>query len=200
MLFAMKPSRKRKRALTLLEVVIAMVLLGTLLMGVYQALHQSLKKSITAKNIQQKFLPLELFQQRLKALFICKKNLWLENHPDALGPALLIMFEPKADPEFETTNGFQGMLYLNDKKQLHFVTWATKEKVRDEVLLDNVRDFQCKFFDPQQGNWLASWSKKKTEKTPMISIQITQDPNETTPFVFFLPTPDQKITYQVATP
>src|SRR5579871_2796 len=174
---------RKKHSLTLLEVIIAIALLGFLLTGLFRSLHQGLKKNIEAKALKQKVLQLELFQQRLKNLFSHldgKSGLLLQKHPDAKGQALFVSYCQDVDPDFEMCGTLQGMLFLNKQKELCLVSWSEKEKGRLEVLLDKVDAFRCQLFDPKKGEW----SEKNQENPVMISIDFKWEGKEI-PFVFF---------------
>ena len=186
----------KKRTLTLLEIVIAMVLMGILLTGLFNVFRQGLKKNIAAKEMKQKVLQLELFQQKMKNLFASESSVYLEKHPEASGLALITSFEEKADPESSMCGTLDGMVYLNDKKQLCFASWSEKGNGRVEVLLDKVDRFQCQLFDAKKGEWMESWPRKKEEIPVMLSLKLEWDKKEI-PFVFFLSDPSERITYSV---
>jgi type II secretory pathway pseudopilin PulG len=188
---------KKKRSLTLLEVVIAIALLGLLLTGLFNSFRQGLKKNITARELKQKVLQLELFQQRLKTLFSSldeEVGVALENHPDASGLALIVSYKQLIDPEFDMCGTLRGMLFLNQQKELCLACWSEQGKGRIEILLDKIDTFKCRFFDPKKGQWFGSWSKKNKEGPVMIAIDLKWDGKEM-PFVFFLPEGNKQITY-----
>ena len=136
---------KRKHSLTLLEVVIAITLLGVLLAGLFSCFHQGLKSSIASKELKQKILQLELFQQRLKNLFSHLDDtmgISLEKHPDAQGLALIVPYKQAIDPEFDMCGTLQGMIFLNKNKQLCLTSWSEKGKARNEILLDKITLFK----------------------------------------------------------
>jgi hypothetical protein len=186
---------RKKRALTLLEVVIAVVLLGALLTGLFSVFRQGLKKNISSRELKQNVLQVELFQQKIKILLSEENGVWIEQHPDAAGPALFVDFEQKVDPDFEMCGKLQAMLFLNPKKELCFVSWSEKGKGRLEILLDNVDDFKCRLFDSEKGEWSSSWPKKKEASPPMLYIDLTWN-KEKIPFVFFLKPSHEKIIYK----
>ncbi len=200
MLFCEFPDRpfvKKKRSLTLLEVVIAIALLGLLLTGLFNCFYQGLKKNITAKELKQKILHLELFQQRLKNLFSHldgEAGLSLKKHPDAYGLALIFSYQQRIDPEFDMCGTLEGMIFLNKNKELCMTSWSEKGKARSEVLLDKIDLFKCRLFDPKTAEWAETWSAKNEEDPVMIAIDLKWEGKEM-PFIFFLPKSDQKITY-----
>lgn len=188
---------KRKRALTLLEIVIAMVLLGFLLTSLFNCFYQGAKKNIAAKELKQKILYLELFQQRVKHLFAtldAENPLWLEKHSDAIGPALWVVYNQKVDVEPDMRGILEGMLFLNKNKELCFASWGENGKGRIEVLLDNVNSFQCELFDSKKGEWKRAWTKKEENKPLMAKIDLKWNGKEV-PFAFFLYDPEEQAIY-----
>ena len=185
---------KKKHSLTLLEVIVAMVLLGILLTGLFQCFQQGLKKNIAAKELKQRVLQLELFQQHLKHLFTLQDEVWIKKHQDAVGNVLMLSYEQKLDPDFQMCGALMGMLYLNKNKELCFATWSEQGKDRIEILLDKVDAFKCQLFDPKAAQFSENWPLKKEEIPRMVSIRITWS-NKEIPFVFFINSIDEKISY-----
>jgi type II secretory pathway pseudopilin PulG len=191
---------KKKHSLTLLEVIIAITLLGLLLTGLFNCFHQGLKKNISAKELKQKVLQLELFQQRLKNLFSNldgEAGLSLEKHPDAYGLALIVFYKQSIDPEFDMCGTLQGMVFVNKNKELCLTSWSEKGKARNEILLDKIDTFTCRLFDPKKAEWAETWSTKNEEDPVMIAIDLKWEGKEM-PFVFFLSESNQKITYPIS--
>jgi type II secretory pathway pseudopilin PulG len=187
---------RKKYCLTLLEVVIAMTLLSFLLTGLFNFFYQGLKKSITAKELKQKILQLELFQLRLKNLFSNldeQPGFLLEKHPDAIGSALIVCHKQSVDPEFEMCGILQGMIFLNKNKELCLISWSERGAARLEVLLDKIETFKCRLFDPTKNEWTEKWTEKNEEDPVMVAIDLKSGGREM-PFVFFLPG-SQQITY-----
>lgn len=186
---------KKKRALTLLEVMIAILLLGFLLTGLFNAFHQSLKKSISSRELKQKVFQLELFQQKMRTLLSREKGVRMSEHPQALGLSLLFEFIEKADPDFEMCGEMQGMLFLNAKKELALAIWSKEGKCRTEVLLDHVDSFVCRLFDAKKGEWISNPRQKKEDNPVMVSIDLNWNENQLA-FVFFLKASNEKISYK----
>jgi type II secretory pathway pseudopilin PulG len=185
---------RKKRPLTLLEVIIATILLGILLAGLFNIFRQGIKKSIAARDLKQQILQLELFQQKMKNLFTQEKGVWIEQHLEAQGNALFIAFEQKTDSDFEMCGDLQGMLFLNAKKELCFASWSEKASLRVETLLDKVDGFTCRLFEAKKGEWASSWPPKKAERPVMASIDLIWNEKQI-PFVFFLASCNEKISY-----
>lgn len=185
---------KKKCSITLLEVVIAIVLLGVLLTGLFNSFRQGLTKNLSARELKQKALQLELFQQKIKNLFSAADGVWIEDHPESVGLSLYVNFEEKIDPDFDMRGKLQGMLFLNAKKEVCFVNWTKNGEGRIETLLDVVDSFKCRLFDPKKGEWNAVWPQKKEESAVMAAIDLTWNGSKI-PFVFFLKPSNEKISY-----
>lgn len=183
----------KRRSLTLLEIMIAIVLLGVLLTGLFNGFRQAVKKNITTRELKQRILPLELFQQRLKLIFSHQSTLWLQPHPEATGTALWMSHEQEADPEFDLCGPIQSMLYLTSAKELCLVHWSEQGRGRVETLVNKVEGFSCRFFDGKE--WIDTWPKNKKEQPKMVKINLKREKQET-PFVFFLSDPEEKIVYK----
>jgi type II secretory pathway pseudopilin PulG len=188
---------RKRRSLTLLEIIIAITLFGFLLTGLFNCFREGIKKNITAKVLKQKVLQLELFQQRLKNLFAeldKETGLSLKEHPEASGLALLAAYKQTADSDFEMCGVLQSMLFLNKNKELCLACWSEKGKGRIEILLDKVDSFTCRLFDPTERAWAENWPSKKEEKPVMIAIDLKWD-GKKMPFVFFLANSSEQISY-----
>jgi type II secretory pathway pseudopilin PulG len=186
---------KKKRALTLLEVAIAIVLLGFLLTGLFHTFRQSLKKNISARELKQKVFQLELFQQKMKTLLSRESGIKIGEHPQAPGLSLFFNYSEKTDPDFEMCGEMQAMLFLSDQKELCLATWSAAGKCRTEVLLDHVDTFTPSLFDPKKGEWKSTLKEKAAEKPVMASVELVWNKAKLK-FAFFLKTGDEKITYK----
>ncbi len=183
-----------KRSLTILEIAIAMVLMGILLTGLFSIFHQGFKKSIALKEIKYKLLEQELFRLRLKQLFHSQEKLWLQDHSDARGLGLCASLERTFDADFGNAGSLLTMLYLNEKKQVCLATWTQKGQTRVEVLLDQVDTFECKLFDSKKKEWTDAWSFKMEDKPIMVTITLIRNHKEI-PFYFFLSDSEEEIIY-----
>lgn len=185
---------RKKRSLTLLEVIIAIVLLGALLAGLFNTFRHGMKQNISARELKQKVLQIELFNQKMKTLFSDETSVWMDTHKEASGNALFINFTKTADPDFEMCQDLQSMLFLNGKKELCLVVFSENGKSRIETLLDKVEAFDCRLFDPKNGEWSHVWPEKKEGRAAMAAIDLTWNDTKI-PFVFFLKASHEKITY-----
>ena len=180
----------RKQSFTLIEIVVCIVLASFLLTGLFNVLRQALQKNVAVKNVKQKVLQLELFQQRVKNIMGNlgdMTRLAVDTHPEASGPVLTASYKNPADPDLEMCGQLRTMLYLNGKNELCLASWNSTGKGRMEVLLDHVASFKCKIYDPRKKEWGqggAVTPARRRESFPMIAIDLEWDGKEI-PFVFF---------------
>lgn len=177
-----------------------MVILGFLLTGLFQTFYQGLKSRTAAKELKQKILQLELFQQKLKQCFIQLADsamtpwIWLDTYPQAKGMALFFQYHHPIDPDFEFCGNLEAVLFLSDKRELSLLCISEKKKQRLEILCDRVDGFQCRLFHPKKKVWLTKWSEKEEENAPMLMIDLLIDKDKV-PMVFFLSDAESPIAY-----
>ena len=171
-----------------------MVLVGILLTGVFNALLAGLKKEIAAKQLQQKVVQYEVFQQRIKNLFASELiRVSFEKKPEATSQILSILYKNFTDPELELRGTLRAQLFLNGSKELCLDTGTPTESKRSEVLLDHVDSFKCQFFDPRKGEWLEG--QMRHTDTPAIVKIVLECGGNKIPFVFFPKSVTEPITY-----
>ncbi len=202
-------SSKKSYRFTLLEVVIAIALLGVMLSALFGCFQQTLKKNIVARELKQKVLQIELLNSRLQQLFAHlaagkEGALWLQEYTGAKNNALFVTYSQTIDRDPLFLGALTGVLYLDAKGQLVIETKGKKEAKRIEILLDQVGALRWELFDPVQGKWNAEWPKKKAKSPAMIRLSFdwkTQS-NRTKknlgipPLVYFISPPGEPITYQ----
>lgn len=185
---------RKKRSLTLLEIIMVMVLLGFLLTGLFNVFYQAMKKNVEGRELKTTLLHLELLEQKVKQLLTQTKKVWTAPHPEAKGEGLLIRFTPEVDLEWDRGSEIEGMLYLNADKQFCFTSWSVSGKSRVHILLDKVEMLVCRFFDPQKREWRSDWPSKMEEPPAMITIDLTWKGKEV-PFTFFPSNAKEEISY-----
>lgn len=175
----------KKRSLTLLEVLIATVLLGFLLTALFSLLYQSLKKQTESFVLKQQTLQIALFDQSLKQILNKTKKLWTAPHPGASQEALFVQLPASIDPEWEITKEtIEETLYLNEKKQLCLMTSGSKQQQRISVLFDQIDRVSYRFFHPKQMAWQELWPATMPPLPNMLEITLHQG-KSTTSFAFF---------------
>lgn len=170
-------TKRKKHSLTLLEVAIAICLIGILvpsLWSVYQNWFGSYK------NIQETHAKIEkklFLKHRLERLCLRLKDL---NEPNflftpqekSIFPSICFSYkaEPDKDPAF---NGVvRSLLYVDERKQLCLTTWGTDLKKRTEVLLKEISSLRITFFDPEKASWEDSWLETLDHLPLWIKLEI----------------------------
>ena len=176
---------KKRRSFTLLEILIALFLMGCLLTSLFSSFFQIAKKSVQNRELKQSFLGLTVFEQKIKHLLTRTKKVWVTTSPEAVGSVLCVQFVSDADVEWDRIADVQGMLYLNEKEQLYFVTWDSKgERPRAELLFEKMDAFTCRFFDEEKKVWVEQWQEKEKGLPSIISLELSWEGNKI-PFTFF---------------
>jgi type II secretory pathway pseudopilin PulG len=183
---------RKKYSLTLLEVMIAISLLGTLLAGLFAVFYQSLKNQGVALELKQEVLRFELFQQKMRTLLAKESKVWLGTHLDVKGPVLFFNYEEKADPDFEMCGEIQGMLFLNDQKELCLAAFSKAGKFRVEPLLEKIEQCSYALFDLKEKEWQNN--PEKGNSPAMVRIELVQK-GVNIPYVFFLKASAETIAY-----
>jgi type II secretory pathway component PulJ len=175
----------RKRSLTLLEVLIATVLVGILLTTLFSILYQSLKKQPQIYVLKQQTLHVALFDQLLKQRLNKAKKIWTGQLTESSQDALFIQMPAAIDPDWELTqDDIQEILYLNEKKQLCLMTKGPKQQQRISVLLDQVDKMSYRYFNPKGPDWQQLWPTTMAEVPTIIEITL-HNKGRTTAFAFF---------------
>jgi type II secretory pathway component PulJ len=195
--------KSKSYRLTLLEVMVALLLLSAVMGALFQFFKQMLTQSIQAKSLKQHILTLELYQHRLNALLssLSKQErsplFWLEEFPGATGPALHFYFQREADHNPAFTGTLEGHLFLNSSHELSFSYQGKGSQIRNEVLLEKIASFSFTFFDSAAAEWKPVLSEKEKEHINMLKIDIHFQDDVKTPYqtVFFLSDPTEHIIY-----
>jgi type II secretory pathway component PulJ len=190
---------KKRRHLTLLEVMIALALAGILLSALTSLFYQVSKKKIELQQLKKNILPIELMRQRLIHLFARlpeAPSFYTLAHAEAVGSALFFTYDYGADPDPNFCGVVKGMLYLNGRKQLCLTTWSPLEAARQEVLLEGVGRLEFTFYDPKEEKWKNS-QDKKSPLPPIFKLRLSllEQANEPIQFAFFFPETDTQVTY-----
>jgi type II secretory pathway component PulJ len=186
----MKKGKKHKFSLTLLEVVIALSLTAILITFLWQTYYRMQKQLLVIEKQKSTALSKLFFEEKLSKaislispegggkLFYTKK--------DRSSPHPLLVFQAKLpiDPDPDFSGVVLSGLYLSERKELCLVHWVSEEKARQEVLLQNVKDYQLLFYDGLKKEWKEEWPEKTEELPAMIKCKIaTKDAQEE--YLFF---------------
>lgn len=189
----------RKRSLTLLEVIIALVLAAILLSTLftfYRNLFVTRSQIQTSKNIS---LQRVLTQERLTQIFgkllseVEEEKgviFYTAGHNKALSLILYFAYDNGIDPDPQYCGTVKALLYLSLEKKLTLLTLPARE----EILLEDVDSLFFAFFDIKEKSWQNSWVSEAGKLPAMIKLLINEDP-----IVFFLPDASKKITINTKT-
>jgi len=210
--------RVKKRAISLLEVGIALFLTSILLTVVLRIFFQLPKIEKNVENTKHSYYPAEYTQAKLQSVFsktIPKKNLpkHLKQHnPLELyetgekHPSIFVIFDNGIDPDNKYRGEVIGRIYLDFEKNLSLTIWpsdANKEDYRKDILLKNVKSFEWEFFNPTYSpigteklspQWENTWTDSNLP--PMIKLAILFEDGKSEKFHFFPSSGFAMITYQ----
>jgi hypothetical protein len=191
--------RKKKGALTLLEVIIAISITGFLLSalwGLYRNWHISHQK---IQKSETRLYRIVFLKQRLQNIcnsvaFPDGKNCVFTS-TEGGAPFVCFSYKPEIDidPIFHQT--LRSLLYFDSKaKTLCLCTFADEEHKRMEVLLDQVTCFDVSFFDRQTLCWTPSWSQDM-EHLPLWMKILVETKEEKETLIFRLHHLEEPILY-----
>ncbi|MES2344548.1 MAG: type II secretion system protein GspJ [Chlamydiota bacterium] len=188
----------KKRALTLLEVMISLVLASILLTTLFSFYRELFFTRAKMQKNKEVVFQRMLTQERLSQVFSKvlaeieeKKGLvfYTTEHASALGPVLYFFYDNGIDPNPSFCGALKAMLYLSTDKNLTLYTWPD----RKEVLLENVESLQLSFFDIKKKVWKEEWLGEK-EGLP-AALKLSLKTKKIDEFIFFLPGSYKQITY-----
>lgn len=185
----------KKRTLTLLEVMIATLLVGILCTGLFQLFHQSLRKQIEGYQYKQYALQLSLFEQNCKQLFSSTTAIFSAPHPHSKQEALFFQFTPRIDPEPTFSSLLNGSLSITDKGELAFNVASSTKSERKTLLIDHLEGISFRFFSNKTRKWQERWSEKMEELPSMLEITLIYNEKQKIPFVFLMNSAKEPISY-----
>lgn len=186
---------KKKKALTLIEVMIALVLTSILLTTLFNFYKRLFITRSDIQKCKETILQRVWTQQRLAQIFDKtlpeveqEKGLifFSTDHSNALGPVLYFFYDNGIDPDPSFCGPLKAMLYLSIDKKLTLSTFSGRE----EILCERINSLRFSFFDEKEAVWKQQWSEK--EQLPLM-VKMILDEN---PFVFFLPSANKMISYK----
>lgn len=205
--------KKRKRAITLLEVMIALSLAAILLSVVFSTYRQITMAQVKLEKTQVEVLANKTLQQRLSQLFshlnfekeVLKDKktervpaIYTFNLPESKGLALILNHDNGIDPDPSFCNTVKSELYLSLKNELCLATYSSTGAKRIEILKSHVSELRFSFFEPYaEKPYLDSWEFNKEAAPPIVKLLLffnKKDPPLT--FAFFISEADEEIVYK----
>jgi hypothetical protein len=171
-----------RRAFLLLEVVVALFLLGvvlTSLFGVYQRMGMAQAR---IQSVARKQLPKYVLHQRLTSVFSSlADSARLCTHEGALRFA----FDHGVDPQLEFRGLLQGVLARLPDRTLALTLISSKGAQRTDVLAEVVSSLSFLFYDDEAHAWRADWPAGR-QRAPLV-LKMVVDGEE---YVYFTAVPE----------
>ena len=171
---------RKKRALSLLEVSIALTLTAILLTTLFSNLRHIIQNSAKLQKIKEKIYWQFTLRMRLNQIFETlqsgdDKILFYTDehpdaHPDAKGQALYFTFDNGIDPDPDFCQEITGILLHNKNNELCFIAVSKEGKTRKEVFLKKAKNVSLNFYHPEEKKLLCTWKEKKLP--PIIELSI----------------------------
>lgn len=202
----------RKRAFTLLEVLIAMVLTAGLLsfmLGVYLDAERS---SAWWRSQEEKLLPERFMQRRLEDIFRHliepdQKTSFFFATDSSPGlflpgtPSLIFSYNNGIVNDSNLSEDVLGRLFVDNNGQMTLITWPERsiwnlpglQPFHREVLLSHVTDFKLSFVrapDPlndDEGGTSFEWTRERKELPMVIKMNVKANDNPVREYLFPVP-------------
>ena len=187
----------KKKAFTLIEILISLFLISIILMVMFRFFSSSLRMEIKIEQAKKEIFSKNNLQLRLDTIFSKISNKTFSNSPIFYteNNKLFFVYDNEIDPNPKLSSDVFAILYLSKNQNLTLKIFPfEKEKTicRKEILKKNVDSLSFEFFTKKDGEVKKanSWSKKQL-KLP-VSIKINLDKNS---FAFFIGNMRSSITY-----
>ncbi len=176
----------RRRAFTLIEVIIAFALLGMISTALFTTFRRQTLLKVELTKAETALLQRKYFQERLSQIFSQSKSLFTEEG------SLHLIFDNGIDPQTIFCHAVKSKIFLEKGELiLEMVPFEGKEK-RREVLFQDVEAISYRFvsFPPKKdlsGNLIVptSWTTKEAEMPRIVRISLMIN-GEEIDFAFFL--------------
>lgn len=160
-----------KRPILLLELMIALVLLGAIsafLFTTYRDL--SLAKTVLKKERK------EIFDRLKLQLRLCQVLSQLKTVEQKSPHSYLFTYDHGSDPDPHFVGLVDGHLHLSGQR-LVLISTSKQGVTRQEILSENINTFELKFFNRQKGIWQTQYPPEKP-----LMIQLVLNHSLTIPF------------------
>ena len=180
--------KKKKRSLTLIEIIIALAITGMLISFLWQSYYNCQKQLIALEATKKSYIDKISFQQAVSSIvtrLTNNKNTASIHTPkcDRSLPKILILY---ADAQIDIDTDLSGPCYFGIgqcEDKLVMTQWGANEKKRVTSLINGIQSVDFLFYDVASSSWVDFWDKKN-KKTPLM-IKIRIDNSEKKEFVFF---------------
>lgn len=174
----MSKNPRRKFSLTLIEVVVALSLTAILLSFLWQTYYHLQKQLLSMEKKKAESLQKLFIQEKISKLFSHieaesgEKLLYTMKDRSRSHPTLVFKTTLPIDPDPDFSGLVLSGLYLSEQKELCLVHWASKDKLRTEVLLQNIVSCHMLFYDSLKKEWKEEWTEKMQGTPAMIKCKI----------------------------
>lgn len=195
---------KKKRPLTLLEVIISLSLTALLLTVLINSATRLFSTRARIESAKQEVLAKTLIQERLSTLFselALHKGLPEKEPQGPLesldGKTLTLFLENQIDPDPSFCGSIKGELFV-ESEALIFQLAGKNDTVRKEILLEGVKSISFQFFAPfeEPPRLIEAWKDRPGELPAHLILTLTP-PLEDKEYqlAFFFPSHDTFVVY-----
>ncbi|MBM3208147.1 MAG: hypothetical protein FJZ57_06030 [Chlamydiae bacterium] len=180
--------KKKKRSLTLIEIIIALAITGMLISFLWQSYFNCQKQLVSLESNKKSYVDKILLQETISSIvtrLTSNKNTAAIHTPkcDISLPKILMLY---ADAQIDLDTDLSGPCYFGigqSEDKLIMTQWGANEKKRVTLLVNGIQNVDFLFYDVASSSWVDFWDKKN-KKTPLM-IKIRIDNSEKKEFVFF---------------
>ena len=152
-----------KRPFLLLEFMIALSLLGIIVAFLFSSYRDlSLTKAVLQKE-RGEILSRQKLQLRLGQVFSGLRTLELK-HPHCC----TLTYDNGTDPDIQFCGLLEGQLHTDAKNRLVLVSTSKQGSQRQEILGEDIKSFELKFFNRQKGEWENKYPSEKPFMMQMV--------------------------------
>jgi len=205
--------KKRKKSLTLLEVIIALSLASILLTTVFSTYYQITVAHRKLEKAKEAVLSNKIIQQRLCYIFShlsFEKKInsstqtesippfYTSKLPDSKEIALILEYNNGIDPDPSFCGNIKSELYLTHENELCLMSYSLNGMKRKEIFKENISRWQMTFFEPlSKDPHTHSWDFEKEGAPPIVEIELFLNQEiEPLIFTFFLLEAEEEIIYK----
>ena len=194
--------KKKKRALTLIEIFIYFSLSSSIVATLLYSLKNNTEINFKLNNAKTDIMQRERIQQRLGSIFF-SLSLSPQQNPSqprenlihlkkiAENPYLSFYFNNRVDPEPAFCNKVKGVLQLTQEGTLHLTIKSMEnDQERKETLLSGIQKLELKFlFQDSAGTFIEIDNLENSDQAKLKAIKLLAWETTKKPlvFVFWLP-------------
>ncbi len=164
--------QKVKRSFMLMEVLIALFLIGIIMTALLQVYKNLSLQNVKADEAVEQILKQHTCSARLQKIFNgLEKSEKISLYTQGL--KLFLRWDNGVNINPKLSGPLEGELCLKGKN-LTLSCYRDKEKISEEIFLEGVEDLEFSFYDIET-DWVPTWSPEKGVEPPMIKIRLFFD-------------------------